>query len=89
MVSGGHTQILYMPAHNKFEIIGTTRDDAVGECFDKVAKILGLPYPGGPAIAKAAVDGDADKYKLPHPMGSMPNCCRVSRVSDLILLMMI
>ena len=67
VVSGGHTQILYMPAHNQFEIVGTTRDDAVGECFDKVAKILGLPYPGGPAIAKAALDGDAEKYKLPHP----------------------
>lgn len=81
VVSGGHTQILYMPAHNQFEIIGTTEDDAVGECFDKVAKILGLPYPGGPAIAKAAAGevkfangethqtapGDANKYKLPHP----------------------
>ena len=54
VVSGGHTQILYMPGHNQFEIIGTTRDDAVGECFDKVAKILGLPYPGGPSIASAA-----------------------------------
>ena len=67
VISGGHTQILYMPAHNQFEIVGTTRDDAVGECFDKVAKILGLPYPGGPAIAKAALSGDAEKYKLPHP----------------------
>lgn len=67
VVSGGHTQILYMPAHNKFEIVGTTHDDAVGECFDKVAKILGLPYPGGPAIAKAALKGNADRYKLPHP----------------------
>ena len=67
VISGGHTQILYMSAHNQFEIIGTTRDDAVGECFDKVAKILGLPYPGGPAIAKAAMDGAAEKYKLPHP----------------------
>lgn len=67
VVSGGHTQILYMPAHNQFEIIGTTRDDAVGECFDKVAKILGLPYPGGPSIAKTALEGDAEKYKLPHP----------------------
>lgn len=54
VISGGHTQIIYMPAHNQFEIIGTTRDDAVGECFDKVAKILGLPYPGGPAIAQCA-----------------------------------
>ncbi len=67
VVSGGHTQIIYMPDHNQFEIIGTTRDDAVGECFDKVAKILGLPYPGGPSIAKCAAGGDAKKYKLPIP----------------------
>ena len=67
VVSGGHTQILYMPGHNQFEIIGTTHDDAVGECFDKVAKILGLPYPGGPSIAKAAKGGDASHYNLPHP----------------------
>ena len=67
VISGGHTQILYMPEHDKFEIIGTTRDDAIGECFDKVAKILGLPYPGGPSIAKAAEKGDPEKYKLPHP----------------------
>ncbi|MBQ6355239.1 tRNA (adenosine(37)-N6)-threonylcarbamoyltransferase complex transferase subunit TsaD [Candidatus Saccharibacteria bacterium] len=82
VVSGGHTQIIYMKEHNHFEIIGTTRDDAVGECFDKVAKILGLPYPGGPAITKAAEGkienadgtdttkvrpGDPEKYKFPHP----------------------
>lgn len=67
VISGGHTQILYMPEHNHFEIIGTTRDDAIGECFDKVAKILGLPYPGGPSIAKCALDGDPNKYRLPHP----------------------
>ncbi|MBR2544483.1 tRNA (adenosine(37)-N6)-threonylcarbamoyltransferase complex transferase subunit TsaD [Candidatus Saccharibacteria bacterium] len=67
VVSGGHTQILHMSGHNQFEIIGTTHDDAVGECFDKVAKILGLPYPGGPSISKAASNGDANKYKLPHP----------------------
>lgn len=67
VVSGGHTQIIYMADHNQFEIIGTTRDDAVGECFDKVAKILGLPYPGGPAIARAAEQGDPKKYTLPHP----------------------
>ena len=67
VVSGGHTQILKMNAHNHFEIIGTTRDDAVGECFDKVAKILGLPYPGGPAITKAGQTGDRNKYKLPKP----------------------
>ena len=67
VISGGHTQILYMPAHNEFKIIGTTHDDAVGECFDKVAKILGLPYPGGPSIAKVALEGNPDKYRLPHP----------------------
>ena len=55
VISGGHTQIIYMKKHNHFEIIGTTLDDAVGECFDKVAKILGLPYPGGPSISKAAL----------------------------------
>lgn len=67
VVSGGHTQIIYMQGHNQFEIIGTTRDDAVGECFDKIAKILGLPYPGGPAIDKLAEVGNAEKYSLPHP----------------------
>lgn len=67
VISGGHTQIIYMPSHNHFEIIGTTRDDAVGECFDKVAKILGLPYPGGPAIADCAKNGDPARYYLPHP----------------------
>ncbi|MBR0431877.1 tRNA (adenosine(37)-N6)-threonylcarbamoyltransferase complex transferase subunit TsaD [Candidatus Saccharibacteria bacterium] len=67
VISGGHTQILYMKAHNHFEIIGTSHDDAVGECFDKVAKILGLPYPGGPSIAKVAQNGDRKKYQFPHP----------------------
>ena len=56
-----------MKEHNSFEIIGTTLDDAIGECFDKVAKILGLPYPGGPSVAKAAEKGDPDRYKFPHP----------------------
>lgn len=67
VISGGHTQILYMRGHDQFEIIGTTHDDAVGECFDKVAKILGLPYPGGPSIAKEALRGNENRYKLPHP----------------------
>ena len=67
IISGGHTQIIRMTDHNNFEIIGTTLDDAIGECFDKVAKILGLPYPGGPAIAEAAKSGDPEKYKLPIP----------------------
>ena len=67
VISGGHTQIIYMERHDHFEIIGTTRDDAIGECFDKVAKILGLPYPGGPAIANAAKNGNPTKYHLPIP----------------------
>ena len=67
VISGGHTQIIYMDRHDHFEIIGTTRDDAIGECFDKIAKILGLPYPGGPAIAKAAEKGDPTRYRLPIP----------------------
>ena len=67
VVSGGHTQIIEMAGQNEFEIIGTTRDDAVGECFDKVAKILGLPYPGGPAIAECAKRGDERRYSLPRP----------------------
>ena len=67
VISGGHTQIIHMKEHNHFEIIGTTRDDAIGECFDKVAKILGLPYPGGPSIAKAAEQGDPHRYELPIP----------------------
>ena len=67
VISGGHTQIIYMNRHDHFEIIGTTRDDAIGECFDKIAKILGLPYPGGPAIANAAKNGNPTKYHLPIP----------------------
>lgn len=68
IISGGHTQIVKMSAHQNFEIIGTTRDDAVGECFDKIAKILGLPYPGGPSVAKAAITGNSNAYSFPHPM---------------------
>ena len=65
VVSGGHSQIVLFRGHSDFEILGETQDDAVGEAFDKVAKILGLPYPGGPAIARAALTGDPNKYKLP------------------------
>lgn len=73
IVSGGHTQIIYMEAHNKFEIIGTTRDDAVGECFDKVAKILGLPYPGGPSIAKVALSSAISSLSSPVRSRRMSN----------------
>lgn len=65
IVSGGHTQIVLFHDHGQFELLGQTQDDAVGEAFDKVAKILGLPYPGGPSIAKAAETGNPHKFSLP------------------------
>ncbi|KKP38191.1 tRNA (adenosine(37)-N6)-threonylcarbamoyltransferase complex transferase subunit TsaD [Candidatus Peregrinibacteria bacterium RIFOXYA2_FULL_33_7] len=64
-VSGGHNEIIYMKDHHEFEIIGETRDDAAGEAFDKVARMLGLGYPGGPEIAKAAKSGNPKKIKFP------------------------
>ena len=65
IVSGGHSQLVLFRDHGDYELLGQTQDDAVGEAFDKVAKIIGLPYPGGPSIATAALDGDPFKYKLP------------------------
>ncbi len=65
IVSGGHSQLVLFRGHGDYELLGQTQDDAVGEAFDKVAKIIGLPYPGGPSIAKAALDGDPEKYTLP------------------------
>ena len=65
IVSGGHTQLVLFHGHGDYELLGQTQDDAVGEAFDKVAKILGLPYPGGPSIAAAAERGDPEKYHLP------------------------
>lgn len=65
IVSGGHSQLVLFKDHGDYVLLGQTQDDAVGEAFDKVAKILGLPYPGGPSIAKAAEHGDADRYVLP------------------------
>lgn len=65
IVSGGHSQLVLFRDHGDYELLGQTTDDAVGEAFDKVAKIIGLPYPGGPSIAKAALDGDPHKYQLP------------------------
>lgn len=67
IVSGGHTQLMYGQSHEDWRVIGRTQDDAVGEAFDKVAKVLGLPYPGGPSVAKAAENGDSTKYQLPTP----------------------
>ncbi len=65
IVSGGHSQLVLFRDHGDYELLGQTQDDAVGEAFDKVAKIIGLPYPGGPSIAKAALAGDPTAYKLP------------------------
>ena len=68
IVSGGHTELSLMSKHNKQKIIGETLDDAIGEAFDKVARLLDLGYPGGPIISKYASQGDPNKYPLPRPM---------------------
>ena len=65
IASGGHTQLVLFRNHFDYTILGKTRDDAIGEAFDKVAKIVGLPYPGGPSVANAAESGDAKKYSFP------------------------
>src|SRR6187549_2133005 len=66
-VSGGHTQIVLCESPTKMKVIGETIDDAAGEAFDKTAKLLGLPYPGGPLIDKYAKDGNPDRFKFPEP----------------------
>lgn len=65
IVSGGHSQLVLWQDHFDYTLLGQTRDDAIGEAFDKVAKILGLPYPGGPSIAKVAAKGNATAYRFP------------------------
>lgn len=72
LVSGGHTMLIDVKAIGEYEILGESLDDAVGEAFDKTAKILGLGYPGGPALAKLAEQGDADAFKFPRPMVDRP-----------------
>jgi len=67
LVSGGHTDLVLFTDHGKYEYLGGTRDDAAGECFDKCARLLGLPYPGGPEINKLAEKGK-DTFRLPRPM---------------------
>ena len=66
VVSGGHTMIIEVKDYTDMNILGTTLDDAAGECFDKVARVLGMPYPGGAALDKAAKTGDPAKYDLPR-----------------------
>lgn len=73
LVSGGHTELVLMRGHGKWKIIGATVDDAAGEAFDKVARLLGIPYPGGPALAALAEKGDAEKYPLPRPLINSPD----------------
>ncbi|MDP8252437.1 tRNA (adenosine(37)-N6)-threonylcarbamoyltransferase complex transferase subunit TsaD [Pseudochrobactrum saccharolyticum] len=68
LVSGGHTQVILVHGLGHYERLGTTIDDALGEAFDKTAKLLGLPYPGGPAVEQAALKGDASRFELPRPL---------------------
>ena len=68
LVSGGHTQLMRVDAVGRYELLGDTQDDAAGEAFDKTAQLLGLGYPGGPALSELAVRGAPGKYRLPRPM---------------------
>ena len=68
LVSGGHSQLVKVESVGAYELLGDTLDDAVGEAFDKTAKMLGLGYPGGPALAKAATEGDVEKFVFPRPL---------------------
>jgi N6-L-threonylcarbamoyladenine synthase len=68
LVSGGHTLLLWVPAWGEYHLLGQTRDDAAGEAFDKAAKLLALPYPGGPSIQRAARNGDPRRHPLPRPL---------------------
>jgi N6-L-threonylcarbamoyladenine synthase len=74
LVSGGHCQLLTVRGPGDFTRLGTTIDDAVGECFDKTAKLLGLGFPGGPAVEQAAKGGDDKRFALPRPMWRKPGC---------------
>ncbi len=72
-VSGGHTMLVLMKGHGQYKIVGETLDDAAGEAFDKTAKMLGLGYPGGPALSKLAKKGNPQAYNLPRPMINSKN----------------
>jgi N6-L-threonylcarbamoyladenine synthase len=73
LLTGGHTQIYLVHDINQYELLGETLDDAIGEAFDKVAKLLGLSYPGGPILEKKALNGDINSHYLPHPMEKNKN----------------
>jgi N6-L-threonylcarbamoyladenine synthase len=68
LVSGGHTMLVDVPAWGEYHLLGRTRDDAAGEAFDKVAKLLGLPYPGGPPVERLAATGDPTRFRFARPM---------------------
>ncbi|HAA91545.1 MAG: tRNA (adenosine(37)-N6)-threonylcarbamoyltransferase complex transferase subunit TsaD [Rhodospirillaceae bacterium] len=74
LVSGGHSQFIAVSGVGRYDILGTTVDDALGEAFDKTAKLLGLGFPGGPALEVAAKTGDPERFSLPRPMLGRPNC---------------
>ena len=74
LVSGGHCQLLVAKGVGRYRRLGTTLDDALGEAFDKTAKMLGLGFPGGPAVEREAERGDADRFALPRPMRGRPGC---------------
>ncbi len=74
LASGGHCQLLTVRGPGDFVRLGTTIDDAAGECFDKTAKLLGLGFPGGPAVERAAAGGDPQRFALPRPMWRKPGC---------------
>jgi N6-L-threonylcarbamoyladenine synthase len=73
LVSGGHTEIIFMKDHGEYGVVGQTLDDAAGEAFDKVARPLMLGYPGGPVIEQFAENGDEDMFKLPKPIIHLKN----------------
>jgi len=72
LVSGGHTMLVEVRSLGDYHLLGETLDDAAGEAFDKTAKLLGLPYPGGPALARLATEGDARRFSFPRPMTDRP-----------------
>ena len=72
LVSGGHTQLVHVSRPGEYEVLGESLDDAAGEAFDKTATLLGLPYPGGPALAALALEGDPSRFRFPRPMTDRP-----------------
>jgi len=72
LVSGGHTQLVHVRSLGEYELLGESLDDAAGEAFDKVAKMMDLDYPGGPLVANLALNGDAKRFKFPRPMVDRP-----------------